>query len=369
MCALRARKEGVVTRQRVQLRNSKFWMATVVLLVHFLNIGWAAAEVPLVGAGATFPSALYARWLTLYAAADPGAHIEYQAIGSGAGMKRLMEQVVAFGASDAPMTDEQMRAAKGGAVLHVPSVLGAVVLIYNIPQGTSAVKLTSEAIAGIFSGTITQWNDPQLTGPNPNLHLPNQRITVIHRSDGSGTTQIFTDYLSKVSPEWKKKVGQGPTVMWPAGISAKRNEGAAELVKRTPGAIGYVEHTYALQNQVPYAWVRNRSGKFIEPTVASVGAAAKTMADPPSDFRVSLTDPAGPDAYPIAAFTWFLVYKNQPNKDQGQKLVNFLWWMMHEGQKEAPALHYAPLPKEVVTRGEQALAELNYQGQPLLTKK
>jgi phosphate transport system substrate-binding protein len=343
-------------------------MAALVL-ANLLSVGWAPAAVPIAGAGATFPAVLYQRWLTLYAAVEPSVRIEYQAIGSGVGMKRLMEQSVAFGASDAPMSDEQMRAAKGGAILHVPSVLGAVVLTYNLPQATGALKLTPEAIAGIFLGTITQWNDPRLTQPNPDLHLPDRTITVVHRSDGSGTTQIFTEYLSKVSPDWKKKVGQGATVMWPAGISAKRNEGAAELVKRTPGAIGYVEHTYALQNQIAYAWVQNRSGKFIEPTLASVGAAAKTLADPPSDFRVSLTDPAGPDAYPIAAFTWFLVYKNQPNKDQGQKLVDFLWWMMHDGQKEAPALHYVPLPKEVVTRGEQALAEVNCQGQPLLTKK
>jgi phosphate transport system substrate-binding protein len=358
-----------VTRHRVQHGSSKFLMATLVLLVHVLLVGRAPAEVPLIGAGATFPSALYARWLTLYAAADPCAHIEYQAIGSGGGMKRLMEQSVAFGASDAPMTDEQMRAAKGGAILHVPSVLGAVVLVYNLAQGTSGLKLAPETIAGIFLGAITQWNDPQLTRLNPNLHLPNQAITVVHRSDGSGTTQIFSDYLSKVSPEWKKRVGQGATVIWPTGIAAKRNEAAAELVKRTPGAISYVEHTYALQSQVPYAWVQNRSGKFIEPTLASVSAAAKTMAGQADDFRVSLTDPAGSDAYPIAAFTWFLVYKNQSNKDQGQKLVNFLWWMMHEGQKEAPALHYVPLPKEVVLRGEQGLTEVTYAGQPLLIKK
>lgn len=352
-----------------QLWNHKFRMAGLVVLLFVGLVSHTSAEVQLTGAGATFPSALYMRWFKQYATVD-GVHIQYRAIGSGGGMKGLMEQSIAFGASDAPMTDEQMQAAKGGTILHVPTVMGAVAVIYSLPKGARGLRLTPKTIEGLFLGTITRWNDPQLTKLNPGLPLPDQTITLVHRSDGSGTTQVLTDYLSKVSLEWKKRVGQGTAVIWPVGIAAKRNEGVAELVKRTPGAVSYAELSQALQSGIPYALVQNRAGNFIEPTLASVSAAAtKTMLGTADDFRMSLTDAPVPDAYPISAFTWFLVYKNQSNKDQGEKLVNFLWWMMHEGQKEAPALHHAPLPKEVVVRGEQTLTEITYEGQPLLTKK
>src|SRR5262245_22052074 len=357
-------------QQLVRRRSSNRAGMTLALMVSIAFALPGAAEVLLTGAGATFPSPLYSKWFTQYQTVDNSVRFDYQAIGSGGGMKRLMEQTVAFGASDAPMTDEQMQAAKGGEILHFPTVIGAVVLIYNLPQGTSGLKLTPAIIAEIFSGKITHWNDPQLTGVNPGIQLPEQAITVVHRSDGSGTTEIFTDYLSKVSPEWKQKVGHGATVTWPVGITAKRSEGVAELVKRTPGAISYVELTHALQTNIPAAWVQNRAGKFIEPTLISVSAAATgALQDMPHDFRLSLTDATGPEAYPIAAFTWVLVYKQQSNKEQGQKLVQFLWWMLHEGQQEAPALHYAPLPKEVVTREEEALAAITYEGQSLLAKK
>src|SRR5262245_8587522 len=357
-------------QQLVRRRSSNRAGMTLGLIVIISWLLRAAAEVLLTGAGATFPSPLYTKWFTQYQTVDNSVRFDYQAIGSGGGMKRLMEQTVAFGASDAPMTDEQMQAAKGGEILHFPTVIGAVVLIYNLPQGTSGLKLTPAIIAGIFYGKITHWNDSQLTGVNPGVQLPEQAITVVHRGDGSGTTEIFTDYLSKVSPDWKQKVGQGATVTWPVGITAKRSDGMAELVKRSPGAIGYVEHTIAVQAQIPYAWVQNRAGKFIEPTSASVNAAATgALPEMPPDFRMSLTDATGPEAYPLAAFTWLLVYKQQANKDQGQKLVQFLWWMLHEGQKEVPALHYAPLPKDVVTREEEALAAITYEGQPLLAKQ
>jgi phosphate transport system substrate-binding protein len=285
-------------------------------------------------------------------------------------MKRLLEQTVAFGASDVPMTDAQMKGAKGGEILHVPTVLGAAVVIYNLPQVPNGLKLTPQVITNIFLGKITTWNDPQLSTLNPSLHLPEQAMTVVHRSDGSGTTAIFTDYLSKVSPEWEQKVGHGTTVTWPVGIAAKQSRGVAELVQRTPGAISYVELTYALQTNIPYAWVQNRAGQFIQPTLTSVSAAATgVLKDMPSDFRVSLTDAGGLGAYPISAFTWLLIYKKQVDKEQGQKLVNFLWWMMHEGQKEAAALHYAPLPQEVVAREEDAISEITYEGQPLFAKR
>lgn len=353
-----------------QPRSRRLPIATLTLVMIATRLAPTTADMLLSGAGATFPSPLYAKWFTQYANVDGSVHFDYQAVGSGGGMKRLVEQTVTFGASDAPMTDEQMKTAKGGEILHFPTTLGAVALIYNLPQGQNGLKLTSETIVKIFLGKITNWNDAQLVALNPTLHLPDQAITVAHRSDGSGTTAIFTDYLSKVSPEWRQKVGHGATVTWPAGITAKHSEGVAGLVKHTTGAISYVELNYALQTNVPYAWVQNRSGKFIEPTLTSVSAAATGSAqDMPRDFRMSLTDAAGAEAYPITAFTWVLVYKQQANKEQGQKLVNFLWWMLHDGQKEAPTLHYAPLPKEIVAREEEALIEITYDGQPLLAKK
>ena len=356
--------------QRSQHWSRTCLRAALILLGSVALVLPAAAQMLLTGAGATFPAALYAQWFTQYAMVDGSVRFDYQAVGSGAGMKRLMEQTVAFGASDAPMTEAQMQAAKGGGILHFPTVMGAVVLIYNLPEGSSGLRLTPQTIAEIFLGKITHWNDPQLTALNPSLHLPEQAIIVVHRGDGSGTTEIFTDYLSKVSPEWQQRVGHGAIVTWPTGITAKRSDGVAELIKHTPGAISYVELTHAVHTAVPYAWVQNHAGHFIEPTLASIRAAVtETIADIPNDFRVSLTDAAGPDAYPIAAFTWLLVYKQQSNKDQGQKLVNFLWWMMHDGQKEAPALHFAPLPEEVVTREEQALTMMTYDGQPLFAKK
>src|SRR5215831_16818538 len=276
-------KEVRMRGQRGQHGCYMFLRVTLALLVSVALVTPTDAEVRLTGAGATFPSALYTQWFTQYATVDGGVHIDYQAIGSGGGMKRLMEQTVAFGASDVPMTDAQIQAAQGGDILHFPTVLGAVVLIYNLPQGSSGLKLTPQTIADIFLGKITHWNDPQLTALNPGLHLPAQAITVVHRGDGSGTTEIFTDYLSKVNPEWKQKVGHGAQVTWPAGITAKRSEGVAELVKHTPGAMSYVEHIYAVQTAVPYALVQNRAGHFIEPTLASISAAVtESVADIPN---------------------------------------------------------------------------------------
>src|SRR5262249_51986858 len=257
-------------KQRDQHWIRTFLMTALALVIIVAASYPTMAQVLLTGAGATFPSPLYTQWFTRYGTVDGSVHFDYQAIGSGGGMKRLMEQTVVFGATDAPMTDEQMKAAKGGEILHFPTTLGAVVLIYNLPQGVNGLKLTPETIAGIFLGKITHWNDPQLTTLNPDLHLPEQEIIVVHRSDGSGTTEIFTDYLSKVSTEWKQKVGYGATVTWPIGITAKRSDGVAELVKQTSGAISYVELAHALQTQVPYGWVQNRAGKFIEPTLASI---------------------------------------------------------------------------------------------------
>jgi len=330
----------------------------------------ADAQMLLNGAGATFPYPIYSKWFDEYTKVEPTVRFNYQSIGSGGGIKQLSEQTVDFGASDAPLTDEQLKAAKGGEILHFPTVLGAVVLTYSLPEIEKGLKLTPEVIADIFLGKITKWNDPQLTSLNPGMKLPDQAITVMHRSDGSGTTAIFTDYLSKVSQEWSQKVGHGTSVNWPTGLGGKGNEGVAGLVKQSPGAIGYVELIYTLQNNLPYAVVKNAAGNFIEPTIESVSTAAAGAAkEMPEDFRVSITNSPGPQAYPISGFTWLLVYEKQPDKDKGQRLVNFLWWMMHEGQKDAPALHYATLPKEVVTMEEDALKQVTHEGQPLLAKK
>src|SRR5262245_7265795 len=350
-----------------------FGKATLLMSLGLLTIlagsPTVGAEMLLNGAGATFPYPLYSKWFDEYTKVDPTVRFNYQSIGSGGGIKQLSEETVDFGASDAPLTDEQLKAAKGGEILHFPTVLGAVVLTYNLPEIEKGLKLTPEVIADIFLGKITKWNDPQLTSLNPGMKLPDQAITVMHRSDGSGTTAIFTDYLSKVSQEWSQKVVHNTSVNWPTGLGGKGNEGVAGLVKQTPGAIGYVELIYTLQNNLPYAVVKNAAGNFIEPTIDSVSAAAGAVKDMPKDFRVSITNSPGPQAYPISGFTWLLVYEKQPDKDKGQKLVDFLWWMMHEGQKDAPTLHYATLPKEVVTMEEDTLQQVTHEGQPLLAKK
>src|SRR5437879_1367774 len=263
------------------------------------------------------------------------------------------------------MTDEQLAQAKT-KILHIPTVLGADVPAYNIPGVSAELKFTPETLAGIFLGKITYWNDSALTKINPGTNLPNQPIIVIHRSDGSGTTYIWTDYLSKVSSEWANGPGKGTSVKWPVGLGGKGNEGVAGQVKNTPGAIGYVELAYATKNRLPAAPVRNAAGKFVEPTIASTTAAAAAAAGHmPADFRVSLTNPPGDDAYPIASFTWLLVYKDQPDETKGRALVKFLWWSCHEGQKYAADLLYAPLPPPVVKQIEARIRQITYQGKPL----
>ncbi len=324
----------------------------------------ATAQLLVNGAGATFPYPLYSKWFDEYIKVDAGVRFNYQSIGSGGGIRQITERTVDFGASDAPLTDEQLRKAPG--LIHIPTVLGAVVVTYSLP-GTPKVRFTSEVLADIFLGKVTKWNDPALAKANPGVTLPNRAIVVVHRSDGSGTTSIWVDYLSKVSKEWEQKVGRGTSVNWPVGLGGKGNEGVAGQVKNTPGSLGYVELAYATKNNLPAAAIRNRAGQFIEPTLQSISvAAAGAMTSMPSDFRVSLTDQPGESTYPVAGFTYLLVYKEQPDQAKGKALAKFLWWAVRDGQKYAPDLLYAPLPVPVVKLVEARIREITYHGEPLL---
>ncbi len=326
----------------------------------------AFAQMQLNGAGATFPYPIYSKWFNTYLQVDPSVRFNYQSIGSGGGIKQITEQTVDFGASDGPMTDEQLKAAPGH-IMHFPTVMGAVVLTYNVAGLSTGLKLTPEAIAGIFLGKITKWNDPQLTAANPGVTLPAEDIIVVHRSDGSGTSYIFTDYLSKISTDWDRKVGKGTSVNWPVGLGGKGNEGVTGLVKQTPFSLGYVELIYALSNQLPFADVKNAAGSFVKPSLESVTAAAAAVAaNMPADFRVSITNASGAQAYPISGMTWLLVYEKQKDAEKGKKLVQFLGWMLGDGQKQAPALDYAPLPPEVVAKERQARNRITTtDGKPL----
>jgi phosphate transport system substrate-binding protein len=300
----------------------------------------------LTGAGATFPYPLYSKWFNEYAN-KAGVKINYQSIGSGGGIRQLSEQTVDFGATDAPMSDAELAKAKGGPVLHVPTALGAVVVTYNLPGVTQPLKLTGDVVASIFQGQITKWNDARIAALNPGVTLPATDILVVHRSDGSGTSYVFTDYLASVSPAWATKPGKGKEVQWPVGLGAKGNEGVAGQVKQTPGAIGYVELAYANQNKLAAAELKNATGEFVAPSIASVtaaaaGAAGKLPAN--TDYRVSIVNAAGAGVYPISSFTWIILYEKQPDAVKGKKLVDFLEWALTDGQALEAPLDYAPLP-------------------------
>ncbi len=308
------------------------------------------ADMLVNGAGATFPYPIYSKWFDAYAKENPGIKFNYQSIGSGGGIRMLSNRTVDLGASDAPMTDQQLSEAPG-KIFHFPSVMGAVVIAYNLPGFTGTLRLTGPVIADIFSGKITKWDDEKIKALNPGAAIPSQDIVVCHRSDGSGTSYIFTDYLSKVSPSWASDPGKGTAVKWPVGLGGKGNEGVTALVQQTPGAIGYVELIYALNNHIPFAELQNKAGSWVTASLAGVTAAAASSAgDMPADFRVSITDAPGADAYPISSFTWLLVYQKQTNKDVGDQIVKFLHWALTDGQKYAPELKYAPLPAEVVQK-------------------
>jgi phosphate transport system substrate-binding protein len=309
----------------------------------------ATSGVALTGAGATYPNPIYAKWFDVYGKST-GVRINYQSIGSGGGIRQFTEGTVDFGASDGPMTDAQIAAVQGN-VLHVPTVLGADVLAYNLPViGDAKLVLDGEAIAGIFLGRITKWNDPKLVALNPTLRLPSTDLIVVHRSDGSGTTYIFTDYLSKVSPEWKAKVGSATSVNWPIGLGGKGNEGVTQQIKQSEGAIGYVELIYAISNRVAFADIRNAAGTVVTPNLKSVTAAAQSANFPPdTDFRVSITNAPGADAYPIASFTWLLIKPADPDSVKAKQINDFIHWMLSpEAQRMAADLHYAPLPVPLI---------------------
>ena len=321
-----------------------------------LLTGAAAAQTQLNGAGATFPYPMYSKWFNEYHKKHPDIQINYQSIGSGGGIRQVLAGTVDFGATDGPMTNDQMGQAKT-KILHIPTVLGAVVPAYNVPGVKTDLKFTPEALAGIFLGRITSWNDKAIASANPGVSLPSQSIIVVHRSDGSGTTYVWTDYLSKVSPEWKSRVGAKTSVAWPVGLGAKGNEGVAGMVRQMQGAIGYVELIYAEQNKISYGSVKNASGEFVKASLASTTAAAAS-AKMPADFRVSITNPPGKGAYPIASFTWLLVPTPAKDAAKGKILADFLNWMVTDGQQLTAQLTYAPLPKEVAEKVKASIAQV-----------
>jgi phosphate transport system substrate-binding protein len=342
------------------LKKLKVIIGVIALL---LISSFAFAQVELVGAGATFPAPLYTKMFDAYYQ-ETGVKVNYQAIGSGGGQAQLTARTVDFGASDAFMTDEQLKTVPA-AIVHIPIVAGAVVLTANLP-GDPALKLTGDIIADIFLGKISNWNDPRIAALNPSVKFPNLNITVVHRSDGSGTTAVFSDYLSKVSTDWKTKVGTGTSLNWPVGIGGKGNPGVAGLVKQMPGSIGYVELIYVLQNKMPFASIKNKSGNFITPSLESTTIACAVSI--PNDTRLSITDTAAPQGYPIASFTWIILYKEQAygdRKDKADAVVKLIWWMTHDGQKLAAPLAYAALPKQAVEKAEAVIKSITYNGKPI----
>jgi len=337
----------------------------IIVLCMFLTYTIFAKQKEIVllnGAGASFPYPLYSKWFYEYAKIDKTVNFNYQSIGSGGGIRQILAQTVDFGASDGCMSDEQLKQAPG-KILHIPMTAGAVVLIYNIPElkGKQLLKLTSEIISKIYLGKIKKWNDKLIQAENPDLSLPNKSIVVVRRSDGSGTTFIFTDYLCEVSAEWREKVGKGTAVNWPVGLGGKGNEGVAGIVKNTPYSIGYVEISYAIQNNLDYAIVKNKDGYYVKPTVESITAAIENKTkNMPDDYRVSIVNAGGKNSYPIVGFTWLLVYQKQQDKVRGEKLVQFLKWALTEGQKYCAELIYAPLPKNLVNKILKTIDTIEY---------
>jgi phosphate transport system substrate-binding protein len=329
----------------------------LIAAVAIASVAWADA-VLINGAGATFPYPIYSKWFDEYSKINPGMTFNYQSIGSGGGIKQITAKTVDFGASDGPMNQDQLTAAPG-RIYHIPTVMGAVVVSYNLQGIKTGLKLTGDILADIYLGKITKWDDARIVAENPGVSLPDTGIVVIHRSDGSGTTYIFVDYLSSVSPQWKGKVGKGTSVNWPKGLGGKGNEGVAGLVKQTPGAIGYVELAYAKQNDLPYAYMKNSSGNYIEPTLQSTSKAAEGIKIA-SDFRVSIVNSPNPEAYPVASFTWLLIYKDMDDHAKGEAIVNFIKWAITDGQKYCESLDYAPLPTNVVEMIQEKLKQVKY---------
>lgn len=343
--------------------KAKFFSFFVIALG--LLSGLASAQVQLNGAGGTFPYVIYSKWFDVYKS-ETGVQINYQAVGSGAGIRQVIAGTVDFGASDGPMSEKQLKEAKdkrGTEILHIPTVLGGIVLSYNLQGLGKKLKLDGPTVGDIFLGKITMWNDKRIAEMNPGVNLPDKPILVAHRSDGSGTSFIFTNYLSKVSPEWKKKVGFGTSVNWPVGLGGKGNQGVAGLIKQTEGAIGYVELAYAVQNKLPFALLKNKAGNFIEANFKTVSeAAAGAAKNMPKDLRAIITNADGKDSYPISGFTWLLIYKNMHDKVKAKELVKFLHWAMEKGEAYAMDLYYSPLPKAVVKLCEKKINTITYDG-------
>jgi phosphate transport system substrate-binding protein len=317
----------------------------------------AIGQTTLNGAGATFPYPMYSKWFSEYHKLHPDIQINYQSIGSGGGIRQVINGTVDFGASDGPMTDDMLKEAKT-SILHMPTVLGADVPAYNIPGVTGGLKFTPEALAGIFLGRVTKWNDKSITSANPGVNLPDKDIIVVHRSDGSGTTYIWTDYLSKVSADWQSQVGKGTSVKWPIGLGGKGNEGVAGSIRQLQGSIGYVELIYAVQNNISYGSVKNLAGNFVKASLESVTAAAAAAPKMPADFRVSITNAPGKDSYPVSSFTWLLIPAQSKDAAKGKILADFLNWMVTDGQKMTAALSYAPLPDGVVQKEKEAIKQV-----------
>ena len=341
-----------------------FGFLALILLCAFWMGATAAPQTILInGAGATFPNPIYSKWFDTYHKLFPSIQINYQPIGSGGGIQQVTEGTVDFGATDGPMTDDQLKAYQakhGSEILHFPTVLGGVVPTYNIPGVTQELNFTPEALSGIYLGKITKWSDPELKKANPGVNLPDNNIVVVHRAEGSGTTYVWADYLSKVSPEWKMKVGVNTSINWPVGLGGRGNEGVAGLVKQTPNAIGYVELIYAIQNKMAYGKVKNSSGALVKADLNSVTAAAASAAKQmPEDFRVSITNAPAKDAYPIASFTWLLIPSKIPDAAKKKAISDFLNWMLGDGQNMAEPLSYARLPKEVIAMEKNALSKIS----------
>jgi len=326
-----------------------------ILLILAITVAAQAGTILLNAAGATFPYPIYSKWFDVYHQKDPNIQINYQSIGSGGGIRQLLAGTVDFGASDGPMSDDQLKEAKI-KILHFPTVLGAVIPIYNVSGVSGELNFTQKALAGIYLGTITKWNDPEIAGANSGVNLPATDIVVVHRADGSGTSYIWTDFLSKISDDWKNKVGKGTSVQWPVGLGGKGNEGVAGLVKQTPSSIGYVELIYAVQNNITFGKVQNASGKFLKADLAGVTAAAAAAKDMPDDFRVSITNEPGPTVYPISSFTWLLIPAQISDAAKRDAIKGFLKWMLTEGQGYNEGLAYARLPKPVIERELKAIS-------------
>jgi phosphate transport system substrate-binding protein len=333
-------------------------VSPIAVLLAVASLAIADAQVLLNAAGATFPNPIYSKWFDVYHQSHPNAQINYQPIGSGGGIRQLLDKTVDFGASDGPMTDDQLKQATV-PILHFPTVLGAAVPTYNIPGVQAELNFTPEALAGIYLKKITKWNDPAIASANPGVKLPSDDIVIVHRSDGSGTTYIWTDYLSKVSPKWQQKVGKGTSVNWPEGLGGKGNDGVTALIQQNPMSLGYVELIFAIANKLPYGKVKNASGAFVKADLASVSAAAAAAAKSmPDDFRVSITNPEGKAAYPIASFTWLLIPSKFSNAGKRDVVKDFLKWALTDGQQYCEGLDYAKLPKEVVSKEMKAIAQI-----------